>query len=187
MIKSIIKKSMSSISAAVTVPGTKDYSGSWYLNTATSIANSTSVPAASAATQWSIIPALNNVNATALLNSSGSITVPEKGKWAFQFATLMNGSATLTEFQVWFIVKSASGQYSPRYGLNRQTSSSYNIGQASTSWIFNLYAGDTVIPMIFQISGATQTLSVNNNGQNGTSAGDSTVGTVLSVNLLNRS
>jgi hypothetical protein len=160
-----------------------DYFGSWYLNTATSLPNATGTAVASAASQWTLIPAFNNQNATVLLNAGGSFVAPIKGKWGFDIAAFMSTNASISEFQVWFIVTSASGQTSPRMGLQRQHGSSFNIAMASTSVTISLYKGDVVTPYINQISGATQTLAVTANGQTGSSAPFSTAGTVFTAYL----
>lgn len=161
-----------------------EYYGCFYLNTATSLPNGAPTAVTSSSNQWTVVPALNNQNATSLLNSSGAVVAPVKGLYSLSLSAFMSTNVTINEFQIWFVVTSASGQFSPRLGLTRQNSSSFNIGMATCSADVNLYKGDVVTGYVNQITGATQTLAVTTNGQTGASGAASTAGTLLTVYLV---
>jgi hypothetical protein len=172
------------VGGALSQDTTKQYSGSWVLNsTAPAIpSGGPSNAIASAASQWTLIAAIPNANATSLLNSQGRLVAPVKGLWRATFAPYLTST---TNLQCWFVVITAAGQYTSRLGYAScgSTASSNIVIPITMECPLNI--GDTVVPSVyFQDSNSTRSFGNGGDTASSTNGVDTPITTVLTFNLI---
>jgi len=155
------------------------YSGTWALNTATSVPANTATPLANAASQWTLVPALKNANANALLNSSGAFVAPTDGDYTFNMTATT--TSTVADFEVWFIYTGAAVTYAPKLGWQKYNVQLY-APTLSTQSSISLYKGDVITPYVYQQNSGNSALTLSTaSSAAGASGSTSTYGCIFSV------
>lgn len=160
-------------------------SGTFYLNTATTVNASTGTTIASSNNQWSLCSSLKNANATSLLNNSGSFQAPADGDYTLSMSVVSTSSVTLTSMELWFIYSGAAGTFAPRLGWQK-ISTSMSPPALHSTIIISAYKGDVVTPWIYQTNANNSSISLYNgqgltNPQLGTSSSGSTLGCIFTI------
>jgi len=167
---------------------TYSYSGSWVLNTATSMANVTNTQVTTAASQWTLVTSQKNMNPSALLNSAGAFVAPVDGTYTVCLEGLATSNNNITVFESWFTYVGAAGTYGPRIAWSRCTTAQTAATTNSVRTI-SLNKNDVLIPTVYatNTAGTATSLFANANAAPGTGAGLSPPNsTQLSITLINQ-